>query len=279
MAYLVDLLLSIPDVVWSGVVAAVLTSVLTLSAVLISNRSNTNRLRIQLEHDAAEKAKERTATLRREVYLRAVEELTKANSYLASLPQADLQKTNAAEGLQGFFVAAAKLQLVAEPKTALLVNQLVSAYAELLLRLLARIMPLQKARTDISISDDLYNQAQGQVTRVLAEMAKFTEAAHVDNHVFGALQRAFESYQGQAQKYATDRGVAWDEFNRLNIEFCRQLLTDLRVVGELLIPVQVEIRRDLDLISDLAAFREQMQNQWNRMADQLETLLRVLENG
>lgn len=188
-------------------------------------------------------------------------------------------KTNAAKGLQEFFAAAARLQLVAEPKTALLVNQLVSAYGELLMRLLARLLPMQKARIKITISDDLYNEAQGQVTRVLGEMTNFNEAARRDDQVFSALNRAFENYQSQASKYAADRSAAWDEFNRLNVEVCRQLFTDLRIVGELQVPVQVEIRRDLGLMSDLDTFREQVQNQWNQMEDQFETLLQELEDG
>jgi len=272
---IIALLRSIPDVVWSGLIA----SALTLSGVLISNRSNTNRLRIQLQHDAAEKAKERTAALRREVYLCAAEELTKANGYLASLPQTDLSKTNAADGLQGFFAVAAKLQLVAEPKTALLVNHLVSVYGELLLRLMARLMPLQKVRIDIAIFDDLYNKAQSEVSRVLSEMAKFSEAAQTNADVFGALQRAFGGYQRQATEHAAKRGASWSEFNRLNVEFCRELLRDLRIVGEEQIPVLIEIRRDLGLTSELAAFREQMEAQWKRMDSQLDAMLSALQDG
>ena len=49
---------------------------------------------MQLQHDSAEKSKERTAILRREVYLLAAEELTRATNYLASLSQIDLAKTN-----------------------------------------------------------------------------------------------------------------------------------------------------------------------------------------
>lgn len=275
MTTLVEFFRSIPDVIWSGVLA----SVLTLSGVLISNWSNTNRLRMQLQHDATEKAKERTAALRREVYLQAAEELTKANSHLASLPQSDLSKTNAADGLQGFFAAAAKLQLVAEPKTALLVNQLVATYGELLLRLLARLIPLQKARTDISINDGLYDKAQAAVTRVLSNIAKFNEAAQVNGAVFAALQRAFDGYQAQAALYAEARSAAWDEFNRLNAEFCRQLLTDMRLMGEQQIPVLIEIRRDLGLTAELGAFREQMDAQWNRMAAQIDAMLRALQAG
>lgn len=270
-----EFLRSVPDVIWSGVIA----SMLTLGGVLISNRSNTARLRIQLQHDAAEKAKERTAVLRREVYLRAVEELTKANNHLASLPQSDLAKTNFADGLQDFFGAAAQLQLVAEPKTALLVNQLAAAYAELLLRLMARALPLHNARSDISINDDLYNRAQAEVTRVLAEMARFNEAAQNNDAVFAALQRSFDGYQAQAAKYVATRSAAWDEFNRLNIEFGRQLVGDMRAISEQQIPVIIEIRRDLGLTTDLAVFREQMDFLWGRMSTEFDALLSTLQDS
>jgi hypothetical protein len=110
-----DLLKAVPDVIWSGVIA----SVLTLGGVFISNSSNTKTLKIQLAYDATEKDKDRKTMLRREVYLNVVEESVKANSYLASLPSLDLASTNFASGLQGFFVAAAKLELVADSKTVL----------------------------------------------------------------------------------------------------------------------------------------------------------------
>jgi predicted translin family RNA/ssDNA-binding protein len=272
MPTLISLLLSIPDVVWSGLIA----SALTLSGVLISNRSSTHRLRIQLQHDASEKSKERTANLRREVYLTTAEELTKANAHFASLPQSDLAKTNAAVGLQGFLAAAAKLQLVAEPHTALLMNGLVATYGELLLRVIARLMPLQKARIDISINDDMYNKAQAEVTRVLAEVAKFNEAAKVDDIVFGALQRALTSYREQAESYSAARSRAWDDFNHLNVEFVWQLLTDMQLVGEQQIPVLIEIRRDLGLTSDIEEFRKQMDANWKRMSRQIDMLLSSL---
>jgi hypothetical protein len=202
MNQLINLFRAVPDVIWS----AVLASLLTLSGVLISNRSNTTRQRIQLQHDADQKAKERNAALRREVYLKLAEELTQANSYLARLPQVDASKANPAEGMQGFFAAAARLQLVAEPKTALLVNELVGSYGELLLRLISRSMPLQSARQKITLHDDLYSRAEEQVTRVLGKMVKFNESAQASEQVFCALQRSFEGFQTQASEHADRRG-------------------------------------------------------------------------
>lgn len=274
MTEIIDFLRLIPIMVWSGLTGAIIA----LGGVFITNQSNTSRLRIQLEHDAKEKARDRTSALRRDVYLQAVEELTKANSHLASLSLSDPTKTNLADGLQGFFGAAAKLQLVAEPTTALLVNQLVAAYGELSLKLIERAIPLHKTRNDISINDDLYNKAQAQVTRVLAEMTKINEAAHANDAVFSALQRSIEWHQTETAKYAANRKTAWDKFNSLNIEFCKQLLTEMQNIGEQQIPVLVEIRRDLGLTTELAAFRQQMEAQRIRKSAQFDALIHTLED-
>jgi hypothetical protein len=275
MAAFISFLQSIPDVVWSGVIAATLT----LSGVLISNWSNTYRLKLQLRHDATQKAADRTAELRREVYLRTAEELTKASTYLASLPQADLMHTNAAMGLQGFFAEAAKLQLVAEPHTALLVDQLVADYGELLLRLLGNLIPLQRARTNITICNGLYDQAQSEVKRVLVEMTKFNEGVQTNSAIFEALQRSFNFHQSQSQQYSLQRTEHWTEFNNLNVVFCRDLAREMQRLGELQIPVLVAIRQDLGLTGEIEAFKAQMQANTERMTKQLDALIYTLQEG
>jgi hypothetical protein len=62
---ILSLLKSIPDTVW----AALTASALTLGGVFLSNRSSTKRLKLQLEHDAQEKDKDRKNDMRRSVYL------------------------------------------------------------------------------------------------------------------------------------------------------------------------------------------------------------------
>jgi hypothetical protein len=83
--HIIDFLARVPDVIWSGLIA----SVVTLSGVMISNRSNTKRLIRQLAHDSQEKHKERFASMRRDVYLKAAEELAKVSSFFGRLPQID----------------------------------------------------------------------------------------------------------------------------------------------------------------------------------------------
>lgn len=266
---------SVPDVVWSGAIA----SVLTLSGVLLSNWSNTNRLKIQLTHDSDEKAKERLSTLRKEVYLNAAVESIKANAYLGSLPQVDFTKANADEGMQGFFAAAAKLQLISEPKTSLQVSELVSTYGELLFKAMAMVLPIQKLQTDIAIRDDHYNRVQAEVSRVLAAITQFNEAAKTDDAVFKALNASFDFHQGQANKFASERSALWDERNRLHRAFAREFVVDMKLAGERQMQVMVELRRELDVGGDADAFMQQMNAQWKRMKAKLDALLDDLERA
>lgn len=275
MQTLLALIQSIPEVVWSGIVA----SVLTFSGVLLSNRSNTERLKIQLQHDSIEKSKERTATLRRETYLRAAEEMVRLNAYLAGLPQVDITKANPTEGMQGFFTSAARLQLVAEPKTALLVNKLAAAYAELILTVMIAIRPVADARSDISIADALYDKSQIEITRLLAEMARQRESGQPNEDVVKALRTSFDFQLAQSEKFATDRSDGWARFNSASVSFQRTLLTEIRDIGLRQIPVMVEIRRDLGLTGDLSEIEAVMREQWKVMEQRFNILLATMKDG
>lgn len=269
MSDLVSLLASIPATVWSGIIGAVIA----LSGVLLSNRGNTSRLRIQLQHDAAEKAKERTGALRREVYLRAIEELVKTNSHLAALPNVDPTKVNIGDGLQGFFSAAARLQLVAEPTTALLVNRLVGEYGELFFDLFAVLQPAHTARSDIQLADHHYALAQTEVTRILGEMAKLNESGKSDPASSSALQSSFDFQHGQTAKFAKDREAAWSRFNTANVAFQRTLLSKLRDLGPRQVPVMIALRRDLGLGGELEALEQQMHQQMLRIEERFDALI------
>jgi hypothetical protein len=252
---------SIPVVIW----AAIIASLMTFTGVVISNRNNTTRLIKQLRHDSDEKAKERISTLRREVYLKAVEENSKIAVHLVSLPQGDFSNSGASIGIQEFNSAATKLQLIAEPKTALLVGELVGAYGELSMRLISLLMPLQTARTDIKLSSDSYESAHAERTRVYDKLKHLVESGVVDQIQFDALDRSFNFYAKQADIHAEARNLAWDKYNKLTREYMLFAMSELRRIGVLNAPVMIEIRRDLGLLTDIEKFREQLEQQWERM--------------
>lgn len=271
---LAALLASVPDVIWSGIIG----SVLTLLGVMLVNWSNTTRLKLQLAHDSEEKVRQRRAELRKGVYLSVVEEMVKASSHLASLPQANVSNDMMAP-LQGFFAAAAKLQMVAETETAILVGDLVSTYGELMFSVMGLAAPVQAARADADRDRTFYDKCQSEVERLLAAMKQHNESGNADHEAFERLNRSYEFASSQAEKYSSQQSEHLQKATTHQLTFVRALVPQMKAVGLKTMNVSIQIRRELELDSDPEALSAQLKLQWQRMDAALENLLQSLERA
>lgn len=272
---LLNFLRTVPDVVWSGIIA----SLLTFFGVMLSNGSNTKRLRIQLKHDAEEKSRERISVLRRDVYLKAIEELNRVNAKLVGLAQADFVNSNPTDDLQDFYAAASKLQLIAEPKTSILASKLVASYGMLTMRLLAKLAPLNKIKIEIDISDRAYNVATGEVNRILEKQRLLIESGVLDEIQMAALNDAYNFNSVQAKKYAEQCAVAWGEFHMRHVEYVKTVMYELKVVGEQQAPLMTAIRMDLGLTEQIEILQEHLDLQWKEMEEELGESLDAISKG
>lgn len=239
--------------------------------------SNNRRLRFQLKHESIERERERAADLRRDVFLPAAEELTKAMSFLSGLPRADLRKINPVEGVQGFFAASAKLHLVADERTAGPVAEFSAAFGQLLMRVIARIVPIQRLQIDIEILDGLYKKFQADANRVLAERGRMVETGNGDQALFEMLGKAFETHQRMTTGYADEWAEKWKSYNELMTRFVLFLMTEMRPVSQLQIPLLVALRRDLGFNTDTGLYVVQLEKQHQVMSGELDNVYAVLD--
>lgn len=265
----------IPDVVWSGLLA----SALTLTGVMLSNWSNTRRLIKQLSHDSEEKGKDRINSLRKDVYLKAAEEMAKVNGYFGKIPQIDPSKENIGDGLSEFYAVAAKLQLVSQPHTSKLAGELVTRYGEILLSLLGMASPIHGLNIDIRVTGDFYERSHAEVTRILAEMAQLNESGQPNAVRFAALKSSYESAQQAANKFADERSKAYEKHGVAMREYTIALLKEIRSVGALQVQFTAAIRAELSLTTDLAEFEARLQADFERMEKSVQMLLAKLEEG
>lgn len=274
IAPLSELISQVPNVVWSGLIA----SLLTLTGVFISNASNTKRLKVQLAHDASEKAKERTGKLRQEVYLLVAEELGKANKLLGSMGSVDLLQGSPLDDMQGLFSAANKLQLVAEPQTALLVGELNASYGAAVLRLLTASNPLRKNRMHIEITSKLYEQMREQVEHYQAAMSDLIDSGQVDEREYKHIKDRLDFHSAQMEKYAEERNALWEENTGLHMQFVQMLINEMKPLNAMYVSAIMAIRSDLGLPAERREFEEQMMNQWKIMENELNNALAALKN-
>jgi len=224
-----DTLLGLPVLVWSGIVAAGIAVLGTLGGVIATNWSNTKRQKLQMQHDATEKAKERLANLRKDLYLKAVDANVRAMAYFGVLPQADFAKPDFDIPMRNLLAVGAQLQLLVDQRTTQSVSDVISAYGELQLKLMAKVLPMHNLRSDISIRNDAFENAQVEIKRVLALMTQFNESGQRDAAQFDRFNQSFEFARQVSQEAADERSVFWDQLNALQRQYMKDLIPELKV--------------------------------------------------
>lgn len=252
---------AIPDVVWSGVIAALIA----LSGVWASNKGNNERLRLQLAHDAAEKSKERIHALRSDVYLGVVEYIEITNIHLSSLSSRDLAKSDMSPELQAIAGVMAKLKLVAEPETSRIATELGSAFGTVFLKLISCLMPLQQQKVAIEINSNLYHELSSEVKRIQGDIDRFIQDGEVDYIRFQALQSALDFKRKQSEKYSDAMSEAHKKHGIELLEFNRELMMQMKFLTGVQLKLMIATRKDLGLDSDSVELLKQLELQWNVM--------------
>lgn len=212
--------LSIPTIVWSGVVA----SFISLAGVVLSNRSSLDRLKEQLRHDSSEKHRDRISELRKSVYLDLATQMTYAGGHLGSLAGKDPTTADLGGPLQAAMAELAKAQLVGSRETAALAAEMAAIYGEALFNLMVAAKPMHDLKIDIRIFGEMYDQELAQAKRVLTEITTLNESGAPNPNRMAALQRSFDNFRQNYTKHSSDRDTAWENYNSQNKSFFQAVL-------------------------------------------------------
>lgn len=269
MSSTVSIFESIPGPVW-GVIGAVAGATLTSITNLISNFGNNKRLSLQLAHDAKEKNIDRMNNLRREIYLTAVAEMTKASSYFGKLPHEDPSNQNVAAGLENLYVAAAKLSLVAPPGTQEAVDSLGMEYWKLTHKVIIALSPMQTLKAEMNLYGGMHDQAMIEVKRVIGAMNNLREGGCPDDDVMFGLKDSFDFLSNQADDFSRKRQAATDEFYTLCTKYNHELMADMKPLAILQAKVMIAIRQDFGIETDEARMMAHMERQWSTVSEAVD---------
>lgn len=260
---------AIPETVWTALMA----SGFTLLGVFFANQHSRKQLKTQLAADADERAKQRLAELRKAVYLESAEELVKANTVIGTLPQTDLSKINAGLELKGFFASMIKLQLVGDPKTARLANGLACSYGEVLGRTIFQVMPIRSAASNLEIQDGLFQVHQTEIKRILASMTAANESGKADIEGFEAKNRSLEFHKQQSANIENERKRLRKLQASLQLDFMQSIAETMTALNTELLPLMLELRRELDVGGNYEDFKDILDAQAHRMKGMLDSVV------
>ena len=259
----------VPDVVWSGVVA----SVLTLIGVGMSNASNTRRLQLQLEHDSEEKTVDRKMKLRQEVYLEAAEELVNTMVHLGGLANMEAINLDIASGVREAYIAVSKLSLVSDDTTLPKVLEIGTSLTEALAALAPHAAPAQLANSEVRTANAIYEEVLAEQKRIQAKIADFVQSGTVDDLKWGILQRAQDGQMKLVDIALERRNEAYQRVIAGQAAYAEAALPIIIGLQARQRVVHVEMRRELGLRTDVKVLEQVQGEMMARLADSTKDMI------
>jgi len=275
LGVLIAAIASIPDAVWS----ALLASVIALGGVLLSNRNSLRQLQIRQQHESLEKERDRRSALRNSLYLKVVEEAAGVSAYLASLPTMDPTARNLGDGLQPFVRLSSQVQLAASDETAKAMAELTAAYSELFSRLMIKAIPVHDANRQIELNDRHYDRHIANAELGLNEMRSLVQSGQADQKRFDALKASIDGYQALADQYAEARQAAYDSANAALIAYQVEMIEGMTKPADLLLELTVLLRGEIGLSTDVEAFRQTLAEARQRAQRTIDELVMALKTA
>ena len=263
---LIDGFSRVSPVFWAALTAALIS----YFGVLAANKSSLTRLRVQHEndqmearlqraHDAAQKAEDRKAAIRRQVYIDAVEQAHAVLAAIGALPFRPLDFAGAsdAEPLQNFMKANAKVWLVAESDAALLSRELTGHIAELYSKATISAHPLRVILHQILDINARLVRAEDEIKRLETKIAELIESK-ADASLRDAAHRSWENANVWISTLKETRQRVFDSMTPGRIEHTHQLFGDMKTVQTTLVRLVSALRKELHLAADEDAFLRQL---------------------
>ena len=260
----------IPAAFWGIVVG----SFFTLGGVFLTNRANDRRLRAQLDHDRILKSRERELSLRRDIYLTAVEAVAAGLSSTARFANLSIPDDKLVDRYLEKSSAIAKAHVIARENTIKALANLVSEMGATYLRLFVRRYPLVAQKQRIELISNQMNAFSKERDRMLELMKLFNIDGLNDKRRWDVIQDSFKFEQDRITKSLQEHKVMSADLRAKQLEFLKECLAENAKLSGLMVPALVAIREELELPVDEIAYRQIMEENLKKQEESLSHFLR-----
>lgn len=272
---LVGWLRGLPDTL----VGIVIGSLFTLTGVVLTNRSNLKNLRLQLAHDRGEKARERSLSLRRDVYLGAAEAISAALNTVVRYPDLSLDHAQLMADYRDRSSQIAKIHVIASESTALQLMAFMSELGKVYLRLNIERAGLIKIRSQMqSLMEQMHRHNAGR-DQNLELMKRFNIEGVMDQRRMEILKSAFNFEQQQATIAAEEHDRLLEALRPKHLAFVELCQTEERRLAAMLLPVIAGVREELEHPIDVDVYAKVFDGAPVVTREDLEMLFGVRPHG
>ena len=244
------------EIIFKGIVPVAIGSLLTLLGVWLQSRSESNRLKIQLQHDAVQREKERQMDLRREVFLGAAETLGKQSEYINLFSKVDFDFWKDQEILKGNIGAGNKVHLIAGIETIEAYARANQCWASALLELSKMRLKIEEVKVELNGQESLIALLSNHRDEALASMKALVNSGPQSQDAYQFHRNRFDDLQKDISGEIMKKAKLYSKQTKLLIEISAACMTSHAEFSKRLLVVNLAARREVDLPIDENRYRE-----------------------
>ncbi|MES2182230.1 MAG: chromosome partitioning protein ParA [Pseudomonadota bacterium] len=190
---------------------------------------------------------EREKSIKKEVYLDAVEALTRTQSTITNLSNLHIDDKTISSQMENNSGVIAKVQIVGSEKTVKYVTTIISAIATAFLELILERIDLVNRKNKIALLEEFRTKAHSEVERCISIMGNLNLEGNSDEHKWDTLKRNIEFQSKTRDDYAKEINSLTKEQNFELLAFSNKCVERSFQITTLLPDVVLAIREELGL--------------------------------
>jgi heme exporter protein D len=291
------LIYGVPLALWIAVGVALLSAIVTLTSVVLSNRNSRKNLREQLRrsaeefaaqlahdsaqlerrlaHEAEQRDRERAMSLRREVYLEAAAALNHVNATVGRLADISNDPKTIWEAFATDLAKIAKVHIMGSAETIGAVMDYVNVIGPAFSELVEKRMPLAIRQAAINLESTFMDTALAERKRFTAMMQQLNLEGVRDAAKWDPIKRQSDLAADTYRSHAETRQVLWNEQVKDTLALAARSIAVAEQAIPLLPPAILAVRKEMDAPLD----PEWYASLWDRqLANVKRVTARLLES-
>lgn len=190
---------------------------------------------------------EREKDIKKEVYLQAVEALTRSQNVVASLSNLNINEQQITSSMTDDAGSIAKVQIVGSEKTVKAITTIMSSIGSAILELMLERSVLVNRKNTIELLGTYRLKAADEISRYISVMTNINIEGNHDQRLWEAINRNVEFQTQQRDKYTQEINDLWVTQNKAHIEFAQKCMDEYFEISSLLPAAVLSVREELNL--------------------------------
>lgn len=196
---------------------------------------------------------EREKNIKKEVFLEAVEALTKTQNTIASLSNLEIPEQQISKDIVNNSGTIAKIDIVGSESTVKAVTTIMAAIGTAVLELMLERSALMIRKNEITLLETYRQKESDEINHYISIMTNINLEGIIDERLWARVNDNLEFHSKQREKYAKEIDELWIIQNKEHLEFTKKCMDRHFEVTLLLPDAVLSVREELNLkISDEA---------------------------